>query len=140
MLQQDLQALLDKVRGIAEKMLSDRKALEVFGATMTTSGEIGLAYPDPSCASAPGGTVGQMFVTFNQFAKASHIRAAVLCVPVPPGGLPKSEFTHAVAFNLEHQNGDSFAVVVPYKKRLFGGIKYGPPSQFKDKQRVFAGC
>lgn len=78
---------------------------------------------------APDATVQDLIALmekgFEAAAKAGEIRALGLCIDsrvVPPGETAKFD---AICCSLEHECGEAGEVFLPYRKGLFGRLKYG---------------
>lgn len=124
--QPDLEELLNMLVPFAQQMLSKHGEFFPFGATMTSSGELvanagytGEEQPEPK------EVIELLTKAFQSEAASGKIRAAGICVDirtVPPGATEK---TDAICVSLEHQSGEAVDVCIPYKKGLFGRMKYG---------------
>jgi len=122
----DLDELLNALLPFAQQMLAEHGEFYPFGSTMTVAGKIvaqaahiGEEHPK----SQP--LIELLTQAYRQQALNGEIRAAGICYDVrtiPPG---QTEKTDAVCLALEHQTGQSVSVFVPYKKGLFGKVKYG---------------
>ena len=122
----DLEALFDMLIPFAQQMLSQHGEFFPFGSTMTSSGEIIANAADPGEEEPePQKVIELLTKGFQQKAASGEIRAAGICSDiwvVPPDATEK---TSAICLSLEHQSGESVDVCVPYKKGLFGRMKYG---------------
>lgn len=122
----DLNELLNALLPFAQQMLAEHGEFYPFGSTMTVEGEIvaqGASIGEEHPKSQP--LIELLTEAYRQQALNGEIRAAGICYDVrtiPPG---QTEKTDAVCLALEHQTGQSVSVFVPYKKGLFGKVKYG---------------
>ncbi len=73
----------------------------------------------------------------RQQAERGEIRASALCIDVltiPPG---EKEKTDAISVRLEHANGESVIVFVPYRKLTSGEYEYGDLFAMRGTHDVF---
>jgi len=122
----DLDELLNAVLPFAQQMLSDHGEFFPFGSAMTVDGKIEelAAFTGDERPSSEE-LIALLTRGLRQKATAGEIRAAAICYDVrtiPPG---HSEKTDAVCVSLEHQDGETADVYLPYKKGWFGKISYG---------------
>ena len=110
----------------AQQMLSKHGEFYPFGATMTSAGEIVANAADAGEEQPePQKVIELLAQGFREEAANGKIRAAGMCVDIrtiPPGGTDK---TDAICVSLEHQTGEAVDVCVPYRKGMFGRMKYG---------------
>jgi hypothetical protein len=122
----DLEELLNALVPFGQEMLSKHGEFFPFGATMSIDGEIIAEAAYDGDEQPPSEQLIELLTqTFRQKAASGQIRAAGICCDVrtiPPGQKDK---TDAVCLKLEHQSGEAANLYLPYKKRLFGGYKYG---------------
>ena len=122
----DLEQLLNMLVPFAQEMLSKHGEFYPFGATMTPSGELvaKMGYTGEEQPEVQE-VIKLLTKGFQEDAASGKIRAAGMCVDirtVPPGATEK---TDAICVSLEHQSGEAVDACVPYKKGLFGRLKYG---------------
>src|SRR5262245_22251363 len=136
----DLNELLNALLPFAQQMLAEHGEFYPFGSTMTETGKI----------VAAGGYTGEehpnsqplidlLTQAFRQQALNREIRAAGICYDVrtiPPG---QTEKTDAICLALEHQTGEGVTVFVPYKKGMFGRMKYAELFASPRDLQIFGG-
>src|SRR5262245_60157078 len=122
----DLDELLNAVLPFAQQMLGKRGQFHPVGASMRTDGEVALAASLPDEEEPTAQSVIDLLVEgLRKQALARQIRAALICYDgrvIPPGNVAK---TDAICAQLEHESGECVAVFLPYRKTLFGQLKYG---------------
>ncbi|MEZ4388048.1 MAG: hypothetical protein R3D98_10830 [Candidatus Krumholzibacteriia bacterium] len=126
----DLDELLNALLPFAQEMLSKQGEFFPFGATMKSDGSIASAAGDAGGEHPPSQEVIDLLLSgFRDQASKGEIKAAGVCLHVrisPPG----SGTTDAVCARLEHSTGETVEVYLPYKKGMFGRLKFG---------KIFAG-
>jgi hypothetical protein len=133
----DLDALVDYCIGFAKQQLSKHGSFHPFGASVKADGNPaadGILLDDEH---PPAQKVIDTYTEIYQSqAKAGELRAAALCWDsrVSLGDSPK---TDAIAIGLEHSNGESVTVYLPYKKQLFRGYQYGELSPTRREPKFF---
>lgn len=127
--QDDLDGLLNVTLSFARQMLAKGGEFYPFAAAVTVGGETRLTAPEPGHDDHPASAeiLSSLFDALRQ--DRADLRAAAICSDVR---LPDSD---AVRVELEHRDGQTMAVLLPYrKKRLGRGIDYsqlcgGPADQ-----------
>jgi hypothetical protein len=126
----DLEQLKGMLLRVAQKMVSKEGEFYPFGVSISTDGQFtsedgykGDEHPSSATLN------NEITQKFRQLAASGQLRAAGICLIVdmsviPPG---QTERTKAIHLALEHQSGQSEYVFVPFKKGLFGKVKYGEP-------------
>jgi hypothetical protein len=126
----DLEQLKGMLLRVAQKMVSKEGAFYPFGVSISTDGQFtsedGYRVNEHQSPATLNNEITQKF---RQLAASGQLRAAGICLIVdmsviPPG---QTERTKAIYLALEHQSGQSEYVSVPFKKGLFGKVKYGEP-------------
>jgi hypothetical protein len=122
----DLDALLDQLFPFAQQMLDKNGEFYPFGAAVTGAGEIKLAAGDMGSEHPDSQSViDTLLAGFKQQAAAGEVRAVGICLDVrvlPPGSSDKSD---AICARLEHENGETVQVYMPYRKaRLTKKVTY----------------
>jgi hypothetical protein len=122
----DLDQLLNAVLPFAKQMIEKHGEFYPFGSTMLLDGNINsdAAY-DGNEHPLSQDVIDMLTRSFHQQAIDGKLRAAGICYDVrviPPGQAIK---TDAVCISLEHSEGQSIDVYLPYKKGLLGKIHYG---------------
>jgi len=137
----DLDALLNAVLPFAQQMLAKHGEFHPVGASMNKQGEVALAAGLVDSEHPQAHEVIDMLVAgFREHASKSEIRAAVVSYDsrvVPPGGAAK---TDAICAQLEHESGECVTVFLPYRKGLFGRLKYGEIFASPAEGRMFIGA
>lgn len=104
----------------AQQMLEKQGEFYPFGAVMSTGGEAGLLGADPGQGERPASAAVLATMLGGIRGQRAGYRAVATCFDVR---LPDSD---AVRVELEHQEGQTIAVLLPYKKKRFGrGVEYG---------------
>jgi len=118
--QDDLDGLLNVTLSFAQQMLEHRAEFYPFGAALSTGGEVQLLGADTGPDDRPvSAAVHASLLDGIRCARADY-RAVAICSDVR---LPDSD---AVRVELEHQDGQAMAVLLPYtKKRFSRGVEYG---------------
>jgi hypothetical protein len=133
----DLDALVDYCLGFAKQQLSKHKSFHPFGASVKADGNPtadGVLLDDEH---PPAQTVIDTYTEIYQSqAKTGELRAAALCWDsrVSVGGGPMSD---AISIALEHSNGESVTVHLPYKKQLLRGYQYGELAATRREPQFF---
>lgn len=130
--------LLNALLPFAKQMLEKYGEFIPFAAAMSPSGEI----------ASVGGDIGTEhpksqeiidFLTdiFQRQALAGDLKACGICIDsrvIPPGQTEKSD---AILARLEHQDGETVDVYLPYRKTILRKIKYGDLFAAEGTVRVF---
>ena len=124
----DLDRLVDYCLRLAQDLLKKSGKFYPFAATMKPDGEIGLLALHSSEEKPLSQTlIDQLTELLKTLAHKEEARAAALCfdsrVSTDGNAAHKRD---AIAVALEHSNGESVTVFLPYKKKFFGGRKYDP--------------
>ena len=118
--QDDLDGLLNMTLPFARQMLDKQGEFYPFGAVMSTGGEAGLLGADPDQGEHPASAAALAAMLAGIRDHRAGYRAAATCCDVR---LPDSD---AIRVELEHQEGQAIAVLLPYKKKRFcRGVEYG---------------
>jgi hypothetical protein len=134
----DLDSLLDPLLTFAQQMLSKHGGFTPFGASMSADGTVALAdvFTDPSLWEATD--IAETLVKgFRAKAQAGGLRAAGVCLDVrvvPPGEIDKVD---AVCARLEHVEGQSVEVYLPYRKERLSEYAYGEIFATPGEARIF---
>ena len=118
--QDDLDGLLNVTIPFAQQMLEKSGEFYPFGAAMSAGGEARLLGVETGQDDRPASSaVLDSLLGGIRHARAEY-RAVAICSDVR---LPDSD---AVRVELEHQEGQAMAILLPYKKKRFGrGVEYG---------------
>ncbi|HPD45553.1 MAG TPA: hypothetical protein P5279_04605 [Anaerohalosphaeraceae bacterium] len=134
----DLDGLLNTLYPAAQQFLKKHGEFYPFGATVDKEGKTALVSPltsDEHPASQE--VIDQLTRAFCDAARKGLIRASGLCYDarvIPPGQTEKCD---AICAQVEHENGESFVACLPYRKTLFGIIKYGEVFASRQDRTVF---
>lgn len=118
--QDDLDGLLNVTLPFAQEMLAKHSEFYPFGATVTVSGATRLLEGDPGQGEHPD-SADVLSTLLERLRRArADLRAVAICSDV------RLADSDAVRVELEHRDGQSIAVLMPYKKkRLDWGVEYG---------------
>lgn len=134
----DLDKILPSLFKFAQTMLNDVGSFLPFGAAVTAEGEVKQVGGYTGDEHPPAQEIINLLTSaFQQDASAGTIRAAGICFDVlaaPPG---KSEKTDAICARLEDIDGEAVEVFLPYRKGLFGRMKYGSVWASPGKAAIF---
>jgi len=134
----DLDTVLNALLPFAQQMLDKHGEFHPFGASMTVSGDVSLTAGMPESETADSAIVIEMLTSaFRQQARNELIRATGICFDsrvVPPGA---SEKVDAICSRLEHLNGETAEVFLPYTKGWLGRLKYGNLFASKGDAQIF---
>jgi hypothetical protein len=109
----DCEALMSAVLPVAEQMLTEHRALQPFGSTMSSAGQIvqvGGWNAEPRASSAE--QVAEYEASFRDGASRGELRATALLHVVPAVAPTTGE---AVAVRLDHKDEYSIIVTFPYR-------------------------
>jgi hypothetical protein len=129
----DLELIKGMLLRTAQKALSEFGTYYPFGITLSTDGKFATEQgPEEKEKMGSLELNNYIIQRFHQQAASVQLRAAGICAiakmsVIPPGQTEKPD---AIYLDLEHQSGQSEFLFVPYKKGLFGKIKYGEPYYF----------
>jgi hypothetical protein len=117
--QDDLDGLLNVTLPFAQQMLAKSGEFYPFGTAVTVNGETQMFAADPGQGEHPAsGDVRALLLDGMRRAR-EKFRAFAVCSDVR---LPDSD---AIRVELEHQDGQAMAVLLPYKKKRLGrGFDY----------------
>ncbi len=140
MARSDLDALLGVVMPFAQQMLVERGDFYPFGATMKADGKIeqvaahtGEEFPEPQQL------IDLLLGGYHAQAVKGELRATALCLDsltIPPGQSQKSD---AICVRLEHVDGESVDVFLPYCQNGHGEVSWGELFAAKGPGGVFLG-
>ncbi len=133
----DLDALLNFLLTFAQQQLTKRGEFLPFGNTMAVTGEIAATAGYTGSEHPPSQEVIDLMIEgMQQQAAAGEIRATGLCFDSRiqlQDGTP----TDAITVDLEHRDGDTVRVFLPYSKGRFTGLRFGDLSAGPGERRVF---
>src|SRR5262249_15670743 len=122
----DLNSLLNIVLPFARQMLAHHGEFYPFGAQMSAEGEtkhVGGYTGDEHPPSQE--LIDLLKGAFQARAKKCELRATALCIDIrtiPPG---QTEKVDAIYVELDHADGESVKVFLPYAKDSSGAVSYG---------------
>ena len=102
-------------------------------ALSAVAGDVGKEHPESQ------EVIDFLTAAFREQAASGAIRASGVCIDVrtiPPG---QTEKTDAILARLEHKDGEAIDVYLPYRKPLFGKVKYGELFATPGAAQVFSG-
>jgi len=118
--QADLDGLLNAALPFAQQMLDQRGEFFPYGVALTASGEAHMVAGNPGRGERPASEYVLRTIVEGLRRQRDDLRAVALVADVRV-----SDFD-AVRVELEHSEGPSVAVFLPYtKKRLRGGVAFG---------------
>jgi hypothetical protein len=126
MAHEDLNQLLHALVQMAQHLLPKQGEFLPFAATISSDGKVDYAgaYTGEEFPGAQP-LLEMLRAVLRQSAADQTIRAAGICydgLTIPPG---QSEKTDSICCSLEHRNGESVSVFVPYRKDRAGQFIYG---------------
>ena len=122
----ELEELMNSLIPFAQKLLAKAGEFYPFGASMRPDGQLAMngAYTGSERPRSQE-LIDLLTSGFQREAAAGNLCAAGICFDVrvlPPGATEKSD---AICVQLEHADGESIEIYLPYKKGWFGKVKYG---------------
>lgn len=119
--QDDLDALLSASLPFAQQLLEKNGEFFPFGAKIAANGDLALASADPTVVGEQPATAAVLGALVDGFrGDRNNVRAVALVSDVHLGE------SHAVRVELEHRDGHSFAVILPYQQDPSGrATQYG---------------
>lgn len=111
--QDDFDGLLDAVLPLAEDLLSKHGEFFPFGGSVSTDGETSLMSADPGLGDRPPSDEVLAALYEGVRGVATRTRAAAFVADVRANG------SDAVLVELEHQEGTSLVVLLPYARSRF---------------------
>jgi hypothetical protein len=120
-------------------MLKKRGAFYPFAATVTPDGDLKpLAIDSGDETPQPKVLLDQFSEVLRNLASDGEAIATALCFDslVSAGGDEKRK-KDSIAVALEHSNGESAVVCLPYRKKFFGGYSYDPLIAVPGERRFF---
>jgi hypothetical protein len=131
--QADMDQMLNAALPFAQQMLAKHGAFAPYAVSMSAAGEIGMVAAHAETQQPV--TVDVLEMLYEGLRGQSHeIRAAAIAcdVKLRPSG------EDAIQVAIEHREGAVLAVVLPYKKRRFGGgIEYGTMKAIPSQTRIW---
>ena len=122
----DLDALTDTLLPVAQGLLARYGEFHPFGAFMRQDGTIEfVAGFDGTDQPSNENLIEILVAGLRKEARSGNLRAGGICVRVratPPG---ESARTHAARLNLEHTSGAALEIYLPYRRTIFGKVRYG---------------
>lgn len=130
--QADLDGLVDSCLGFATQMLDARGEFYPFGASVSANGEVSMIAADPSQGERPASAdvISSMVAGLRR--DRGTLRAVAIVADV------RTADSDAVRVELEHREGQTIQVLLPYKKkRMRRGIDYGALAAGPATQQVW---
>lgn len=126
MAHEDLNSLLNELLPFAKQCLERYGEFFPFGAYVDAGGGIGHVSGYTGVEQAKSDElINLMIQGFRTMAMAGEIRGTCICLDVrrlQPGATEKSD---AICARLEHENGETFDVYLPYHRHASGEYEYG---------------
>ena len=136
----DLDELLNALYGAAREMLTKHGGFFPFGAWTDLNGEVALIGGYTGDEHPPSQEVIDIIIAgLKERAGKGEIKAAGVCLDVRVIAPGESRKVDAICARLEHSNGESAAVFLPYRKSWFGRMKYGRVFAQQGGHDIFAG-
>lgn len=121
-----LDELLETLLPFAQDMLRKEGEFFPFGASIGQDDKVILnSTYDGNEHPESKDVIALLSEAFKQEAKDKQIKAVGICFDVFVTLPNTNNKVDAIQCSLEHLNGESISVYVPYSKSFFGGIKYG---------------
>ncbi len=121
----DFDPLVNWLLPFAKQMLAENGEFHPFAAMMKTDGEIVAVGVQLDDGASTQEVLDFMVQALRAEATRGEIKASGICLDVrtiPPGSDQK---TDAICVRLEHVEGDTVEVYLPYRKKFFGKIAFG---------------
>jgi hypothetical protein len=123
---EDLDQLLNSLLPFAQEMLAKHGEFFPFGGYLDVGGRIAHVNGWTGEEQPPSQQIIDLISAgLREQANRGDIRASGICVDVlttPPGETQKRD---AISVRLEHTNGESVVVLLPYRKSASGEYEYG---------------
>lgn len=133
----DLDALLNPLLPFAQDMLRKHGEFFPFGAVTKAGGEVELVAGYTGSEQPPSQELIDLMVgAMRSRAASGEINAAGICYDVRVW-TEDGKTTDAIAVSLEHRAGDSVAVLMPYSKGRFTGLRFGDLTAGPGERRIF---
>lgn len=134
--QAELDSLLETALRLARGHLDKASEFTPFAVFLSDEGKyILVEYDTASKAKAP--TVETILVNLLEQLRTMGRQAR--CTAIALNTRLEKERTDALEFRLEHRDGGSVVVLLPYKRALFGGsTEYAAPHAYTGKRLVWA--
>jgi hypothetical protein len=135
---EDLNLLMNELLPFAKQMLATHGEFFPFGGYVDVRGRITHVGGSTGEEQPPSQAVIDVINgVLRERAERGEIRASGICVDVltiPPGEAQKRD---AVSVRLEHVNGESVIVFLPYRAAPAGGYEYGELFAIRGGHDVF---
>jgi len=135
---EELEQLMNEVLPFAQKMLKDYGEFYPYGGFINSKGEIVFSGAhDGNEHPSSKDLIDLMTKAFQTAAKSGECRATAIMYDsriIPPGSTQKSD---AIAINLDHADGLSIIVFLPYQIKEKGNVIYGEMFAQKGESKIF---
>jgi hypothetical protein len=122
----DLNQLLNALLPFAQQMLVKNGEFYPFGASIGFDGKISSNVASEGDEQPPSQEIiDALTEIFRKSATNSEIKAAGICFNVRVVPPEQTEKADAICVSLEHIEGDSIELFLPYKKNWLGKVNYG---------------
>ncbi len=134
----DLDRLLSFCIPFAQDQLKKRGEFYPFAANVLPDGQLNpIAIDDGSADKpVPSEMIGEFVTFFRGFASRGVLEAVAICYDGRVT-LPGKEKQDAVTVFLEHSNGESTTIYIPYTKRKLLGYKFDQLVGVEADRRIF---
>jgi len=130
--QDDLDGLLNAVLPLAEDLLGKHGEFFPFGGSVSTDGETSLMGADPGLGDRPSSDEVLAALYDGARSQATSTRAAAFVADVRANG------SDAVRVELEHHEGTSLVVLLPYARSRFKkALTFGQMSVSQGEPKVW---
>ena len=133
----DLEKLLNVLLGFARDQLSKHGDFSPFGAAVTRDGQTNLKAAYEGDEGTTQGHIDLLEEGLRAEAQAGVNVACGICVDVRVKPPSHESFIDAVQVHLEHRNGESVDVFLPYERTTAGDFSYGTLFATKAEPQVF---
>jgi hypothetical protein len=131
--QADMDAMLAAALPFAEKMLAKHGAFAPYASSMSSSGEIGMV---AAHAESEQPVTADVLATLYDGlrVRSGDLRAVAVAYDVKI----RDSGEDAIQIEIEHREGMALAILLPYKKKRFGGgVTYGTMSARPGQRRIW---
>jgi hypothetical protein len=129
--QGDLDDLLSRSAMLAKALLIRNGEFFPFGATIGTRGKFALVTPVPEVETPTAHDVIASIVEELEATRSGIRACAVVAMAVTEGGVD------AVRIELEHSDGSSLVIALPYARGELGAFAYGDMEAHRIKPRIW---
>lgn len=136
---EDCEELMSSVVPFAQQMLSQHREFYPFGGAMRSDGQIVAVGGDAGSEHpASQDVIALLEQGLQEGARTGKYKATALVIGmlvIPPGKTAKQD---AIAVRLDHRDGYSVVVVIPYAIASGGKVALDPPYAVKGDEKIFS--